>query len=92
MAPVDVMTAAEVAALLKLRPSTIEDYARRGLLPSVRFGKHRRFIRGDVVAAVDEQRSVGSRKSPRDAATSGRWRRKEIAHRRAPHGTRRLVC
>jgi len=34
--------------------ATVEDYARRGLLPSFRLGKHRRFIRAQVEARIAE--------------------------------------
>lgn len=52
----DVMTAQQVAALLLMRQSTVEDYARRGMLPSIKLGRHRRFVRADVVAAIEELR------------------------------------
>jgi excisionase family DNA binding protein len=39
------------------RYSTIEDYARRGLLPSIKLRRHRRFVRSDVEAALAELRS-----------------------------------
>lgn len=50
------MTTQQLADLLKMRRSTIEDYARRGLLPSFKLGRHRRFIRSDVLAALDDLR------------------------------------
>jgi excisionase family DNA binding protein len=50
------MTASQVAQLLLMRPSTVQDYARRGLLPSIKLGRHRRFIRSDVIAAVKRLR------------------------------------
>ncbi|MDP9295053.1 MAG: helix-turn-helix domain-containing protein [Actinomycetota bacterium] len=40
----ELMTAEQLAVLLQMRRSTIEDYARRGLLPSLKLGRHRRFI------------------------------------------------
>jgi excisionase family DNA binding protein len=46
------MTAQEVAALLRMRLSTVEDYARRGVLPSIKVGRHRRFIRSQVEQAL----------------------------------------
>jgi excisionase family DNA binding protein len=46
------MTADQVAELLQLRRSTVEDYARRGLLPSLKLGRHRRFVRSDVEASI----------------------------------------
>ena len=50
----DVLTAGQVAELLGLREGTIEDYARRDLLPSFKLGKHRRFIRAQVEARIAE--------------------------------------
>jgi excisionase family DNA binding protein len=51
-----IMTADDVADLLKMPRSTVEDYARRGLLPSIKLGRHRRFVRGDVLAALEDLR------------------------------------
>jgi excisionase family DNA binding protein len=48
----ELMTADQVAELLQMRRSTVEDYARRGLLPSLKLGRHRRFVRSDVEAAL----------------------------------------
>lgn len=44
----DILDAGQVAELLHLRRSTVEDYARRGLLPSIKLGRFRRFVRVDV--------------------------------------------
>lgn len=44
----DILDAGQVAELLGLRRSTIEDYGRRGLLPVVQLGRHRRYLRADV--------------------------------------------
>jgi excisionase family DNA binding protein len=46
------MTAREVAAVLRMKVSTIEDYARRGVLPSIKVGRHRRFVRSQLEQAV----------------------------------------
>ena len=54
------MTAEQIAALLLMRKSTVEDYARRGLLPSLKLGRHRRFVRADVMQAINELRRDGS--------------------------------
>ena len=48
----ELMTSSQVAALLQMRLSTVESYARRGLLPSVKVGRHRRFIRSEVERAL----------------------------------------
>jgi excisionase family DNA binding protein len=52
----ELMTAGQVAELLQLRRSTVEDYARRGLLPSIKLGRHRRFVQSDVEAALERLR------------------------------------
>jgi excisionase family DNA binding protein len=57
------LTSAEVASLLKMPRSTVEDYARRGLLPSVKLCRHRRFVWNDVhnaVLASKERREAGT--------------------------------
>jgi excisionase family DNA binding protein len=59
----ELMTAAQLAELLMVRKSTVEDYARRGLLPSLKLGRHRRFVRSDVVRAVDELRLDARRRA-----------------------------
>jgi excisionase family DNA binding protein len=53
----ELLTAAQMAELLQMKRSTVEDYARRGLLPSIKLGRHRRFVRSDVEAALAELRS-----------------------------------
>ena len=50
----ELVTAEQLAALLRVRKSTVEDYARRGLLPSLKLGRHRRFIRSDVIDAINK--------------------------------------
>ncbi len=53
-----------------MRLSTVEEYARRGLLPSVKLGRHRRFIRSEVeqaILAIAERPRVTAR--PRSAPT-----------------------
>ncbi|MDQ5832163.1 MAG: helix-turn-helix domain-containing protein, partial [Actinomycetota bacterium] len=53
----ELMTAGQVAELLRMERSTVEDYARRGLLPSLKLGRHRRFVRSDVEAALARLRT-----------------------------------
>jgi excisionase family DNA binding protein len=48
----ELMTSNQVAELLQMRTSTVEDYARRGVLPSVKVGRHRRFLRSHLEQAV----------------------------------------
>jgi excisionase family DNA binding protein len=46
------MKAREVAGLLHAPVSTVEDWARRGVLPSVKVGRRRLYIRQQVEAAL----------------------------------------
>jgi excisionase family DNA binding protein len=48
----DVMSAGEVAELLHIPVSTVQDYGRRGLLPSVKIGRHRLYIRSRIEAML----------------------------------------
>jgi excisionase family DNA binding protein len=57
----DLRTTTQIAELLQMKRSTVEDYARRGLLPSIKLGRHRRFIHSDVEAALAQLRN-GSRR------------------------------
>jgi excisionase family DNA binding protein len=48
----ELMTARQVASFFQMKVSTVEDYARRGILPSVKVGRHRRFIRSHLEQAL----------------------------------------
>ena len=48
----DVMNAAEVADLLHVPKSTVEDWARRGVIPSQKIGRHRRYLRQKIEALM----------------------------------------
>jgi excisionase family DNA binding protein len=48
----DVLTASEVAALLRMPVSTVHDYARRGVLPSTKIGRHRLYVRSRIEATL----------------------------------------
>ena len=48
----ELLTAPQVASILQMRVSTIEEYARRGLLPSIKLGRHRQFVRAQVEEAI----------------------------------------
>lgn len=54
--PSPIMTPVEVAEMLRLRESTVREYARRGVLPSFKLGRHIRFNRQDIVDFIDRQR------------------------------------
>jgi len=56
----DVMTAVEVAELLRVPRSTIEDWARRGIVPSRKVGRRRLYIRSRIEALLlDEDPQIG---------------------------------
>lgn len=44
----DVMTSVDVARLLAIPKSTVEDWARRGVLPNRKRGKRRFFLRWEI--------------------------------------------
>jgi len=46
----DVMSATDVAGLLGAPKSTVEDWARRGVIPSRKRGRRRLFLRWEVEA------------------------------------------
>ncbi len=48
----DLMTAADVADLVAVPISTVRDWGRRGILPRVKLGRHVRFVRAQVEAAI----------------------------------------
>lgn len=47
------LTPDEAARVLGLRRSTLDDYVRRGIVPCVRVGRHRRFRQADLRAYVE---------------------------------------
>src|SRR5437773_2099062 len=55
------LTVEDVAALLRLRPSTVRAYAERGSLACVRIGGRLRFQASDVSAWVAQRHSKGGR-------------------------------
>jgi excisionase family DNA binding protein len=56
----DVMTAAEVAALMRVPRSTVEDWARRGIIPSKKVGRRRLYIRSRIEALLlDDDAELG---------------------------------
>lgn len=48
----DLMTAGQVAELLSVPVSTVREWGRRGVLPRVKLGRHVRFVRAHVEAAI----------------------------------------
>jgi excisionase family DNA binding protein len=57
----DILTKEQVADLLGLRPSTIDDLRRRGDLPAIHLGRHRRFLRSDIEQYVITSREGAGR-------------------------------
>jgi excisionase family DNA binding protein len=55
----ELMTAREVAELLDVPVSTVQDWGRKGTLPRVKLGRHVRFIR----AHVEARRRAAQRRS-----------------------------
>lgn len=52
----ELLTSEEVAERLHIPLSTVSEYARRGVLPSIKLGRHRRFVRSDVADAIERLR------------------------------------
>jgi excisionase family DNA binding protein len=53
------MTAQEVGDLLNGVPvSTVHAWARSGYLPNLKIGRHRRFVRTDILGFIERQRPV----------------------------------
>lgn len=50
------LSAAEVAELLGVRPSSVYEYARTRQLPHVRIGRHVRFVRSDLESWLTTRR------------------------------------
>jgi excisionase family DNA binding protein len=48
----DVLTAGEVAGLLHVPKSTVEDWARRGVIPSRKVGRRRLYLRQRIEALL----------------------------------------
>ena len=67
----ELLTADEVAELLHIPRSTVSDYARRGVLPSIKLGRHVRFVRSDVAEAIEQLR-LGRTATPGDASRNNR--------------------
>ena len=57
LAAADVMTAAEVAELLHVSKSTVEDWARRGIVPSKKVGRRRLYIRSKIETLLLEDQA-----------------------------------
>jgi excisionase family DNA binding protein len=67
----ELLAADDVAELLHVPRSIVSDYARRGVLPSIKLGRHVRFVRSDVADAIGQLR-LGRTSTRRDASRSPR--------------------
>jgi excisionase family DNA binding protein len=54
LTPAELMTSSEVAELLDVPISTVLEWGRNGTLPRIKLGRHVRFIRAHVEAAILE--------------------------------------
>ncbi len=59
------LTSAEAAEFLTLNESTLRDYSRRGIVPSVKIGRHLRFVEADLVGYLDGLRRAFDENPPR---------------------------
>jgi excisionase family DNA binding protein len=55
----ELLTKRQVALLLQVSVSTVERLTRNGELPSVKFGRSRRYFRADVMAYLESHREGG---------------------------------
>jgi excisionase family DNA binding protein len=62
------LTDAEAAELLNVKPSWVGEAARQGRLPCIMLGRYRRFERADLLAWVEEQKGGGGRRRSKAAA------------------------
>ena len=53
----DVLTAREVAELLRVPKSTVEDWARRGVIPSRKVGRRRLYLRPSIETLLLDDRA-----------------------------------
>lgn len=67
--PDELLTADEVAELLHIPRSTVSEYAPRGVLPSVKLDRHRRFVASDIAEAIERLR-LGRAPRRSDASVS----------------------
>jgi excisionase family DNA binding protein len=76
----DVLTAGEVSALLRVPRSTVEDWARRGIVPSKKVGRRRLYIGSKIEALLlSDDPEAGS-----PGGLSGTHRRYPMASSREP--------
>jgi PTS system nitrogen regulatory IIA component len=54
----DILTAKELASYLKLRESTVRNFAKRGDLPAIKIGRHWRFKMDKILMLFPEKKVV----------------------------------
>jgi excisionase family DNA binding protein len=57
----EIITPAEVAALLKIHVKTVYKLVEKGVLPGNRIGRSWRFSKGDILNLVSDKQKRGSR-------------------------------
>lgn len=67
--PDELLTADEVAELLHIPRSTVSEDTRRGVLPSIKLGRHHRFVASNVADAIERLR-LGRAPRRSDASVS----------------------
>jgi excisionase family DNA binding protein len=67
VAPDRLLTDAEAAELLNVKPSWVGEAARAGRLPCIMLGRYRRFDRADLLGWLKEQKTGGPKRRPRAA-------------------------
>ena len=57
----DDITAETVASILNIKPSTVANWARRGIIPSYKLGRFRHYSRADILAWRQANRDASAR-------------------------------
>jgi hypothetical protein len=81
----DVMSAREVADLVHMPISTVQDYGRRGILPSVKIGRHRLYIRSRIEAMLLGDGALNAHCLVSTSGIHGAWRAQTDAQRHLKH-------
>lgn len=65
------LSPADVAKLLGIKRSTVYELARAGRIPSIRIGRAVRFLRADLEAWIQDQRTHRAHESKSDRLVAG---------------------
>ena len=63
----EVLDETEVAAILDCQPTTVQEKARNGELPAIKYGRSWRFPRAALMDALNRQALANSQPKPRPA-------------------------